>query len=52
MRLNPFDTDNIDVRGGGGSRFPGGGEAVCFDKPFPRGDPGLWNGKCPGLSLS
>lgn len=24
MRLNPFDTDNIDVRGGG-SRFPGGG---------------------------
>ncbi|MBD59611.1 MAG: zinc metalloprotease [Citromicrobium sp.] len=25
MRLNPFDTDNIDVRGGGGSRFPGGG---------------------------
>tara|TARA_R100000406_G_scaffold30797_1_gene20126 strand:- start:255 stop:1136 length:882 start_codon:yes stop_codon:yes gene_type:complete len=25
MRLNPFNTDNIDVRGGGGSRFPGGG---------------------------
>ena len=25
MRLNPFDTDNIDVRGGGGGRFPGGG---------------------------
>ena len=25
MRLNPFDTDKIDVRGGGGSRFPGGG---------------------------
>ena len=24
MRLNPFDTDNIDVRGGS-SRFPGGG---------------------------
>ena len=24
MRLNPFNTDNIDVRGGG-SRFPGGG---------------------------
>ena len=24
MRLNPFDTDKIDVRGGGG-RFPGGG---------------------------
>jgi predicted metalloprotease len=25
MRLNPFDTSNIRVGGGGGSRFPGGG---------------------------
>ncbi|MBB3035116.1 KPN_02809 family neutral zinc metallopeptidase [Alteriqipengyuania lutimaris] len=25
MRLNPFDTDNIDVRSSSGGRFPGGG---------------------------
>ena len=25
MRLNPFDTDNIDVRSSKGGRFPGGG---------------------------
>ncbi|NVD43952.1 KPN_02809 family neutral zinc metallopeptidase [Qipengyuania atrilutea] len=25
MRLNPFDTGNISVRGGGGGGFPGGG---------------------------
>ena len=26
MRLNPFNTDNIDVRSSSGSRFPGGGK--------------------------